>query len=137
METLKIGNFIFEVNKTKTKITHDNRVSATIECGCGNCKEFNKNRDKIFSKELIKLLEKFGLDYKKEDYFANYGDEANPPYEILYYVKGRIINNNKEDFYISSDTHLVFEDKDLPKNFLPKGLNSPYFMISVWFKDTK
>jgi len=134
MEKIKIKDYLFEIDKSKTQQVHDTRTPATIECGCGNCLYFNTNKQKLFSKKSIYLLRKFGLDYKKEDYFANYGEETDSPYEIAYYVRGKILKKGAVYLNLSSNISIYFEDQNFAKNFLPEGLDEPYFLITIWIK---
>ena len=129
--SIKIKDFVFEVNLKNTKQSHDKRIASSKECICGDCKEFNKNREKIFTNTLKTFLKRLGLDYKKEDYLTTFGEDL---YEVNYYVSGEIIKKSKKAIKLSSSIKVEFEDEDLPNNFLPKGLFSPYFLIRVWIK---
>lgn len=132
MKKLKLKDFKFEIDKEETNFVHNGKTPATVECGCGNCRYFNTHRKRFFPKKVIDVLSKFGLDFYNEDYFSQYDTQGASAYQIAYYVKGKIVNQKKDSLAITPDISLIFKDKDLPTNFLPKGLEPPYFELTVW-----
>jgi|WetSurMetagenome_2_1015567.scaffolds.fasta_scaffold555558_2 hypothetical protein len=131
MKKVKIKDFVFEIDIEKTKKAHEKRKPASLECPCGDCKEFNeKLRETFFSEGLKKTLMKFGLDYRKEDYLANY---ARKVWQVAYYVTGKMTKKGKQDFLqLTPPVKMSFAYENLPHNFLPDGLPPPYFEITLW-----
>jgi hypothetical protein len=57
----------FEVDKELTENTYlKNGKSGGEECGCTDCKNFIKQREKIFPLDIVQLFSVLGIDYRKE-----------------------------------------------------------------------
>ena len=84
----------FEVEFQRTKEVYDNVEMGSPEgCECNDCKNFSANRENIYPTEIKKLLEQFGVDYKKESEICHYCklENGRHHYGGWFHFKGKIV----------------------------------------------
>ena len=67
METMQIGPWNVEYDREKTRALHNAVESPKSEkCKCAHCRNFVVARDTIYPEQVRTVLEKLGVDYRKE-----------------------------------------------------------------------
>ncbi|WP_338763650.1 hypothetical protein WAF17_20135 [Bernardetia sp. ABR2-2B] len=129
MKTITYKNFTLEVDFNRTKEVYDNiQFSNLPSCNCSGCRNFLANKESIFHKEFINLLNQLGIDdYKKysEIYHIYRLEIGKHLYGGWFHFKGRILENGHElketepieinegfKFFFRKDASLSFFDKE-------------------------
>lgn len=73
---LRILNWLVEVDREATLEVYRELSSGAKMCGCQGCRNFVRSRDRVFPKEFLDILEKLGIDYKKEVEVSDVEDPA-------------------------------------------------------------
>lgn len=85
----------FEVDRELTRQTYESvSVSGADTCVCNDCKNYVAFRDKVFSDEIKRLFDHFGVDYKKEVEITSFETLPDGLHHIGGWVhfKGRLVN---------------------------------------------
>ncbi|MDQ3635871.1 MAG: hypothetical protein ACR2MD_18285 [Aridibacter sp.] len=125
MKEIIIKDWILECDVDATKNAYQEiKIGSAEGCGCIYCNNFTALRDELFQGEILELLEKLGIDYKKdaETYEATL-DKNKHLYGLWFHSIGRIIKEgnpikfeNGLIVYFLEQTSLrydIFADKKL------------------------
>jgi len=88
-------DWVFEVDFNRTKEVYDKIEMGSPEgCECNDCKNFSANRENIYPTEVKKLLEEFGVDYRKESEICHYCklESGKHFYGGWFHFKGKMID---------------------------------------------
>ena len=119
MIQIKYKNWIFEADPMTTKDIYERvKCGGAEECGCSDCKNYQKQRDVAFSEEIIELLERLGIDYRKEAEVCHLcrKEDGYHQYNGWFHFIGRIKkadNKVQESKYstITEDFNMLFTKK--------------------------
>ncbi len=92
MTTIKFKERELIGDRELTKLTYDHvALGGPESCGCNNCKNFANNRKAIYPEEIKQLLDKLGVDHKKENEICHYcrQDDGLHYYGGWFHFKGK------------------------------------------------
>jgi hypothetical protein len=68
METLQIGPWVIKYDADSTRKVYEQIPDGDAErCGCEFCMNFSLARNQVYPKDVIQVLTKLGVDFKKEE----------------------------------------------------------------------
>ena len=107
---MKFTDWTFEVDKTLTEQTYKNIVGSGNEtCSCNDCKNYVAYRDKVFPKEIIKLFEDLGIDFRKEVEITTWEKLTNGLHHIggWFHFKGQVLTGKDYRIPFPSGGHTL------------------------------
>jgi len=110
---LTLGTWRIWYDQTKNQEIYARIPTGSCEdCKCDGCKWFAENRENFYPKSFLNLLEKLGIDYRKEAELITYGDAAgeNEPRGGLFHLLGHIESGDETLQYLDSNFCLDMND---------------------------
>jgi hypothetical protein len=152
---MNIKHWIVKYDKIATRLAYSQiDVGIPESCPCEYCPNFVAVRDEVHPIEVLKMLEKIGIDYRKESevFFCNKEDDGKLCYAGELCFVGSVENTNeayepfegkanvltfedKAQIYIWNFSNVAFPRLSVFKN---KQVASFYFSVRVpWVLQTK
>jgi hypothetical protein len=116
---LNFRDWTFEVDKELTEQTYMTVPGSGADtCGCNDCKNYVAYREKVFPKEVIKLFNELGIDFRKEVEITTWEVLLNRLHHIggWFHFKGRIVTGKDYRVHLVQGGH-TFDLTPITDNF--------------------
>ena len=118
--TVKYRDWEFEVDRALTQQTYETVSAGGADtCVCNDCKNYVAYRDKVFSDEIKRLFDDFGIDYKKEVEITSFETLPDGLHHIggWFHFKGRLVSGKNYKVPIPGNTGFMLDLTKVADNF--------------------
>ena len=136
MKIINYKNTTLEVDFFRTKEVYE--ITNYTPCDCLGCRNFLFNRENIFPKEFINLLNQIGIDYKKDTNIHHFCklETGKHFYGGWFNFKGKVFENgievHKTETIEVNENFSFFLTKDISMSFFEKEKHSELIQIEIF-----